>query len=374
MQTKSFATLVDEQITAIQGGSDALVDFTVGSILRAIVEAYSALAMWLQGLVLQLLARTRAATSTGADLDSWVADYGLTRLPAVPASGYATFSRFTSTTQALIPVGALVQSADGSQQYAVALAVGNAAYRAASNGYTLNAGQASIDLPIAAVTAGAAGNAVAGGVSVLAQAIAGVDTVANGAPLTNGEDAEADTALRTRFVAYLASLAKATPVAVGFAVASAQAGVSYTLVENQDYSGAARAGYFYVVVDDGSGSPPQSLLAAVYAAVDAVRPIGSVFGVYAPVVTTAAVAMQVSIAAGYDTGTALAAVQAALTAYIDGQPNGAPLRWSRLFQVAYDATPAVADVVSVTINGAATDLIPSARGIIKAGTISATAV
>ncbi|HHW4679686.1 MAG TPA: baseplate J/gp47 family protein [Xylella sp.] len=48
-----------------------------------------------------------------------MADYGLTRLPASAASGVVTFSHFTPTHQAVLPVGALVQTADGTQQYAV---------------------------------------------------------------------------------------------------------------------------------------------------------------------------------------------------------------------------------------------------------------
>src|SRR5260364_132780 len=119
ISTKDFVTLVREQAAAIQGAARSLVDLTVGSILRAVIEANAAVTLWLQGLILHLLKTTRAATSTGADLDSWVEDYGLSRLPAVAATGYVTFSRFTPTQTALIPVGAKVQMANGVQHYAV---------------------------------------------------------------------------------------------------------------------------------------------------------------------------------------------------------------------------------------------------------------
>lgn len=133
--TQDFVTIVRNQVTAIQGAASSLVDMTVGSILRAVVEANAAVVLWLQGLILQLLATTRAATSSGADLDSWVADYGVTRLAGVAATGQVTFSRFTATQQAEIPVGSSVQTADGSQVFTVTADTTNPAYSARSGAW-----------------------------------------------------------------------------------------------------------------------------------------------------------------------------------------------------------------------------------------------
>ena len=110
LTTKTFAQLVSDQVTAIQGAARTLIDFTIGSILRSIVESNSAVALWVQGLILQLLATTRAATSAGTDLDSWAADFNFYRLVAVAASGQVVFSRFTATQAAFIPVGTQIQT------------------------------------------------------------------------------------------------------------------------------------------------------------------------------------------------------------------------------------------------------------------------
>src|ERR1700733_382289 len=118
LQTFTFTELVSQIATAIQGSASALYDFTVGSTLRAIAEATSAVVLWLQAIILQLLTVTRAATSVGSDLDSFMADYGVTRLAAVASTGNVTFARFTSTQQAVVPIGATVQSADGTQTFA----------------------------------------------------------------------------------------------------------------------------------------------------------------------------------------------------------------------------------------------------------------
>ncbi|MDE2354611.1 MAG: baseplate J/gp47 family protein, partial [Betaproteobacteria bacterium] len=165
--SQNFATLVANQVAAIQGAATKLVDLTIGSILRAVVEANAAVALWLQGLVLTLLAKTRAATSNGADLDSWVGDFGLTRLPAVATTGAVTFARFTPTNAATIPIGSVVQSGDGSQKYTVTIDATNPAYSAGAGGYVIAAGVSSVTVPVQNTVAGAAGNAAAGVVSVL---------------------------------------------------------------------------------------------------------------------------------------------------------------------------------------------------------------
>jgi uncharacterized phage protein gp47/JayE len=370
IQQKNFQTLVREQVAAIQGAARVLVDMTVGSILRAVVEANAAVVLWLEGLILQLLATTRAATSNASDLDSWMGDYGLTRLPAVAAKGSVTFSRFTPTAQAVVPVGAVVQTADGTQQYTVTADATNPAYNAGQGGYVLAAGVASVTVPVLANVAAAAGNAAPGAITTIAQAISGVDTVTNALQFTNGADAETDAALRARFIAYVAGLSKATRIAIGNAIAALQTNVSYVIVENLTYAGATQNNYFYIVVDDGSGSPPAGFITAVYNAVDAVRPITSTFNVYAPVVVTANIAMTTTTAAGYSHATVNALVQAAIQTYVNSLPLGATLTNSRLAQLAYDASPAVMNVTGITINGSESDLTSTTVQIIKAGTVT----
>ncbi len=49
---------------------------TVGSVLRAqFWTVYASIALWLQWLIVQVLATTRLATSLGADCDSFGADF-----------------------------------------------------------------------------------------------------------------------------------------------------------------------------------------------------------------------------------------------------------------------------------------------------------
>lgn len=370
LQLQSFTTLVSNAAAAVQGAARQLIDLSVGSTLRAVLEANAAMALWLQWLIVLVLQTTRAATSTGPDLDSWMGDFSLTRLPAVAANGVVSFSRFVPVTAALVPVGTVVRTADGTQSFTVVADAANAAFSVAQNGFVLAAGTASVSVPVVAAVAGVAGNVQAGAVSLIAAALPGVDTVGNAAPFLGGLDGESDAALRARFQNFLSSRSRATDVAVGYAVSSIQQGLQYAIQENVMPDGSARMGSFVVTVDDGSGNPSAALLSAVTAAVEAVRPVGSSFGVLPPVVSQAGVSMAVSVAAGAVQADVAAQVTAAIGGYVNALPIGVALPWSKLAQLAYDASASVVNVTSVLLNGGMADLVPGPTGVIKAGTVT----
>jgi uncharacterized phage protein gp47/JayE len=366
---QNFSTLVGNAAAAVQGAASQLIDLTVGSVLRAVLEANASLALWLQWLIVLVLQTTRAATSTGPDLDSWMADYTLTRLAAVAAGGQVQFSRFSPTLASLIPAGTQVRTADGTQTFAVTADPTNAAWQPAQNGFALPAGIASITVPVTASTAGAAGNVLAGTITLIAAALPGIDTVTNLAPTAGGADAESDAALRARFQLFLASLARATPVAIGAAVLGTRQGLSYALAENLDSAGNTVAGHFTVTLDDGTGAPTAATISAAAAAIESTRPVGTSYGVLPPVVYAVPVSLNVTPSAGYAHDAVAAAVSAAITAYVDALPIGAALPASRLVQVAYDASPGVANVTGVLVAGQPADYAPGPRGVVKAASV-----
>lgn len=369
LSLQSFAAMVEQMAASVQGAATQVLDLTVGSVLRAVLEANASLGLWLQWLIVEVLLATRLSTSTGADCDSFGADFGFVRLPASAATGLVTFGRFAPVLSAFVPNGTTVVTGDGSQGFAVIADTTNPAYSASLGGYTLGSGITGVDLPVAASMAGAAGNVVAGAISLLTSAIAGVDTVNNAAPLAGGLDAESDAAFKARFGNYLASLSRATPGAIRETVAGVQQGLSVAIGENVDQTGAPSPGNFVVTVDDGSGAPPASLLATIQQAVDAVRPVGTRFAVQGPVVTRANVSLFLGLTAGVQAQAAVGAVTEAIGGYIQGLPVGATLPYSKLLQLAYDASGAVVNVTGALLNGGTADLVPSSFGVVRAGTI-----
>jgi len=371
-QTQGFSALVTSQVAAIQGAAEptAPLDFSIGSILRALTEGTAWLGLWLQGLILQVLTLTRASTSNGSDLDSWMADFSLTRIGAVAATGQVTFGRYTSAQAATIPVGAQLSTGDGTQTFSVIGDTTQSAWVPASSEYVIPIGTATAAVTVQATTAGTGGNVAAGTISILSTPISGVDYVTNPNALGGGIAAETDSALRARFANYINTRALATTAAVGYAVTTVAGVVSYSLTENYDYSGAYAPGSLYVVVDDGSGNPPASLISNVSAAVAATVGAGIRFGVLGPVSISASVSLSLAIASGYSQSTLAAAVQTAIFAYINALTVGEGLSYNRLAQIAFDAGAGILNVSSLLLNGATNDLAASPQQIIRAGTVT----
>lgn len=369
LQTYTLSQIVSNIATAVQGSAKALLNFTVGSVLRAIAEATASVVLWLQAIILQVLTLTRAATSVGTDLDSWMADFGLFRLAAVAATGQVTFARFTATMQAVVPVGANVQTSDGNQNFTVVLDTTNSAYNAGLDGYVLAANTSSVNVPVQAAVPGTSGNIQTGSISVITTPIPGVDTVTNASSFTDGIDAETDAALRLRFVAYLASLSKGTKTAVAYAVTTVQQGLDYTLTEDYAYNGTYQPGYFYVVIDDGTGFPSSQLQTNVGNAIEAVRGLTIGFGVFAPSVETANVTMVLTTATGFTHADVVATVTIALTNFINSLKLGVLLPYTQLSSIAYDI-PGVTNVTGILLNSGTSDLTATSKQKILAGTIS----
>lgn len=370
LSLQNFSSLMEGMAASVQGAASSLVDLTVGSVLRAILEANAAVALWLQWLIVEVLAATRLATSVGADCDSFGADFGFTRLPAVAAVGVVTFSRFSPVVAAVVPVGTAVATLGNNVSFAVTADAGNAAYNAAAGGYVLGAGVASVDVPVAASLVGASGNVLPGMISLVSTALPGIDSVTNANGLTGGMDAESDTAFKARFGNYLGSLARATNGAVGAAIAGIQQGLSYSVTENFDQAGGVQMGHFVVTVDDGTGAPPVTLLQTVQQAVDDVRPVGTSFAVQGPIVVGANVAVTLITEAGANHAAAIAAVAGAIEAYIAALPIGATLSYTKLAQLAYQASDIVVNLSGLLLNGGSADLVPPLYGVVRAGVVT----
>ena len=367
LQLQDFPTLVKTQAAAMSTSCQQLVDMTVGSVIRALLEANASVGLWIQWLIMQVLGATRASTSIGSDLDSWVADFGMTRFGSIAASGTVTLSRITAGAQTTILPGALARTGMGSNDQ-VFVVVGDPSNPAwTGTGYTLMGSENLVTVRVQAQQAGASGNVVAHSITVLATAIPGIDSVTNLFAMSGGIDAETDDALRARFAGFLDSRNRATNQAVGFAIASIRQGVSFTIADRVDASGALRPGHFTITVDDGSGVPSSEFLNAVGQAVDLVRPIGSTFSVRPPLVIPISVGLQI-----VGPTSTIPNVQNAITTYISKMPIGAALTTTRLYQLAYSADARVVNALAATIEGRAEDYVPPIQGLLRPSSVMIT--
>ncbi len=333
------------------------------------MEANASVALWIQWLIVQLLTTTRLATCNGADCDSFGADFGFLRLPAVAAVGQVTFSRFTPSAAAFIPVGVNVSIAANTASFMVTADSTSAAYNAAEGGYTLAAGVSTCLVPVVANSGGVSGNVQAGAISLINTALAGIDTVTNMVALTGGLDAEGDAAFRARFGNYLASLSKATDIAIGAAISGIQQGLTYIINENINQVGTPQPGHFVVTVDDGSGRPSDNILYAVQVAVDAVRPVGSSFAVQGPVVLLADISLNITTI-GSSHPAVIGLVAGAIEAYIASLAIGASLNYTRIAQLTYAVSSSITNASNILLNGGTADLVPPLFGVIRVGSVT----
>jgi uncharacterized phage protein gp47/JayE len=372
LKLKAFSQLVEDMGAALQSSATNLVDVSVGSVVRAIFEANASVVLWLQWLILQVLQTTRAATSTGADLDSWMSDFGLIRLPAISSSGTVTFSRFASNLPATVPAATIIKLSDGSLSFAVAEDRTLSIWQPASTAYVLPTGVNSVDLPVTCLTGGSIGNVLDGAITVIATPLPGVDLVTNANPFSNGADAESDQSFRGRFQSYLAGRSRATTTALRSAIADVRQGLDIEILENTAVDGTIRPGFFVVIVDDGSGYPSSDLLTLVSYATDSVRPVGTMFAVIPPAVISIDVSLTAVLAIGTSVAQCVSNIQQQVASYLDGLAIGRIAAVTRIAQSAYRADPGIENVTGILLNGLPSDLMPPPRGVIKAGQILVT--
>jgi hypothetical protein len=87
---------------------------------------------------------------------------------------------------------------------------------------------------------------------------------------------------------------------------------------------------------------------------------------------TANVTMTITTGAGYTHSDLVTLVQTAITNYISVLTLGQTLAYTRLAQLAYDASPGVINVYAVTLNGATVDVTATSQQVVKAVSVLVT--
>ncbi|MBN8871901.1 MAG: baseplate J/gp47 family protein [Rhodospirillales bacterium] len=124
------------------------------------------------------------------------------------------------------------------------------------------------------------------------------------------------------------------------------------------------------MVDDGSGTPSDTLLDAVRGAVDEVRPLGSRFTVRRPNVLGVNIGVTLQMDQDADRSQVVAAVQDAITTFVNGMVVGATLPVTRVAQLAYGASPSVTNVTSVALNGGMQDIAADQFSVIRLSSLA----
>ncbi|MCE5387795.1 MAG: baseplate J/gp47 family protein [Acidithiobacillus sp.] len=366
MPTLSFSEFVSNLIALWAANTGTQPQLDPGDPLLAIFQSFSSQAVFLENIAVQLAALTRAQTSTGANLDTWMAQFNFTRLPAVAATGPVVLSvNSPHASDVNIPLTTIIQTVGGAIQYQLVADNTQPAYVSGTQTYVLPAGATSITATAQATVAGSAYNVQANQLIQFAVQPPGIDNVTNPNAILNGVNAETDNAFRARFILYLQGLRQATLPAVEAAVESVQSDLQYVIVPNQQLNGQTQYGYFYVTI----WPYTSELQAAVYAAVSQVIALGVQFNVYSSEEITVNISVTIETAAGYTPSVVASAVQTALEDYVAGLQLGETLYWSYLYDVIY-GVPGVLNALNLLLNGGTSDVVATAQQIIQPDVIT----
>ena len=160
--------------------------------------------MFLQSQAVAVNKLTRAATSEGADLDTFMADFSFPRLPATYAGGVVKFGvNQVKSNDVLIRLGTIIQTEDGTIQYEVIADSNQSGYSDEQGSYILTAGQLSVNVAVKAKLPGSSSNVQAGVLKQIVTGGVGASSVTNLIPIDNGAEAESDEAYRERFKLFI---------------------------------------------------------------------------------------------------------------------------------------------------------------------------
>ena len=280
--------------------------------LAAEVQALLAQADW-------VLDQSFPQTAMGEYLDYHAQTRGITRLAAAKAAGTLRFSA----------PGAV--AADYTiEQGSTAMTNSGVRFETTEEA-TLKKGESYVDVPARAVEAGAAGNAIAGAVHIMAAYPVGVTQCSNPAAFAGGSDEEDDESLRRRVLESFKRLPNGANAAF-----YEQEAMRFANVAAAKAVGRARGiGTVDVYVSTHSGAPDDGLLGEIEAALAEKREIAVDVKVKAPEEKTVDVRAELAAQPGYSMEELADAARAVLEAYFTGERLGESVYTARLAGILY---------------------------------------
>ena len=183
----SQSDVSSQMIAALQVTAPDM-DTSAGSVTRKIIDTVASAIADASVDTHLLTYQYDVYSHAGADLDAFVQLFGMSRFPAVAATGTVTFTRLTTTDVIAVPVNTQVSTADGS---VVAQTL---------TGAILNDGVGVVTVPVQCTAPGPQGNVQANALTTLVTPVTEVSSVTNLAALTGGADQETDNQLQQRWV------------------------------------------------------------------------------------------------------------------------------------------------------------------------------
>lgn len=324
-QIKNFASISASMINWMKVTQQKITDFSIGSIVRSMLEAIAAeIDQLYQQMFNGLVEAIPVATYNS---------FNFSALPELPATGLIRVTITSSATDTPIASGTTFTFSGANVTYT------------AENDQTITAGNTFVDVLTSANTAGSIGNCAQGQIFTMTPAPNGFVSATNLSPFANGVDAETDAERQLRFNAFIASLPRGTVAALNY-------GLKLTVVTDSQGNEIERVVYASVVepyladasqpialvncyIHNGVGSTSSALVTLAtqiingyYDSTGAAVPGWKAAGVNVTVAAATelplAVTGTLTAAAGADKPTLVTQAQQAIATYIQGLDIGVP--------------------------------------------------
>lgn len=336
-QPKTFLEITADMVEACRATSDQLTDFNVGSVVRTLLESQ---AVGLEDFYIAVNQAIQDAIPA-----SLYAAFDFQRLPAAVARGKVRVTIAAQGTDFTLPAGSALSTAGGEVNFET------------EDDLLILAGDTVGEVAAVCTTAGVVGNVPVNTITILLGANLSVQSVTNPMSFSMGSDGESDQAMKARFVAFVASIARATPASLEYAARAQKRydaeGNILEAVERvavQEY-----AGYVRLFIYSGSGASDelveqvQRIIDGYYddtneVIVGGYRAAGVYVLVGAMSTKNVDITAAINLLPGYASTTAMdAAVRSAIDYAIRTHPSGQALTVAKL-QNAILAVPGVQDV------------------------------
>lgn len=205
MARKAFITIISDMIDYIRY-KNSNIDTEIGSITRDVV--IEPVADSIEGIYAEnehvgfLHSFFYYNNMTEDELDALAYNYGITRNPAISATGVLTFRKNTAITEDIaIPINTIVSTKKTTSDPAIIFHTTEIQTMYASESssyYNSDTGYYEIDVNIEADVAGEDGNVSVNSILLLQSAVAGIDSVINKIATTGGSEKETNVSLANR--------------------------------------------------------------------------------------------------------------------------------------------------------------------------------
>lgn len=355
-------------ITWFAGIQRKITDFVVGGKTRTKLEA---VAVEMEAQDFQIYRAIKKAIAVAI-----YQAFNFNLRPAVRASGLVTITADPAPGQdIIIPKGTQLAT----------IGTGTTAEKvyATTAAATIPAGETSVSVSVACVTAGTTGNTGPNTVKVSKATIAGVTAITNPAGFNNGTEVETEQARQVRFTQYISTLTRGIDDAIEYGAKTTyltdEAGtiteqVTAALIVGPPAEGAA--GAFTCYIYNGSGGASADLVTKTQQTIDGYRdannkkvPGFKAAGVVATVTAATTLALDVTAsvvaAFGSDKDALKIQVENAVSAYIQSLGLGAEFIYNEMIE----RIMSIAGVVDVTVTTPTENSTPLASQVIIPGDI-----